>query len=148
MQTQHNSILSSTELKLFSLGFSLITSLVLCHAVMVSEAASEMVVCETSCLHERVNNRWTYTAKTSAYKIFAYQLGFRSLHRDLTWVPELALSRFLVNEVPNVLVKWSKCTYYLHLRKPITVRKKKVMLLRNTETMIRLIGDILPCKLG
>lgn len=72
---------------------------------MVSKAASEMVVCEPSCLHERVNNRWTDTAKASANKVFAYQLGFRSLHRDLAWVPELALSRLLVNKVPNVLVK-------------------------------------------
>lgn len=72
---------------------------------MMSEAASKMVVCETSCLHERVNNCWTDTAKASANKVFAYQFRFGSLHRDLAWVPELALSRFLVNEVPNVLVK-------------------------------------------
>uniref|UniRef100_M4EBC9 Uncharacterized protein n=1 Tax=Brassica campestris TaxID=3711 RepID=M4EBC9_BRACM len=44
--------------------------------VLVSEAAYEMVVCETNCLHEGVNKRWTDAAKASSYNIFA-------LHRDL-----------------------------------------------------------------
>ncbi|KAG2325988.1 hypothetical protein Bca52824_008716, partial [Brassica carinata] len=79
--------------------------LVLGYAFLVSEATSEMVVCETGGLHEGVDNRRTNTAKASANKVFAYELGFGSLHRDLAWVPELALSRLLVNEVPNVLVK-------------------------------------------
>ena len=84
---------------------------------MVSEAASEMVIHETSCLHERVDYRWTNTSKASANKVFAYQLGFGCLRRDLALVPELTLSRLLVNEVPNVLVKRSKLHYYLNWRK-------------------------------
>ncbi|CAG7869049.1 unnamed protein product, partial [Brassica rapa] len=34
--------------------------------VLVSEAAYEMVVCETNCLHEGVNKRWTDAAKASS----------------------------------------------------------------------------------
>ena len=93
---------------------------------MVSEAASEMVVSETCCLHEGVDNSWTNTSKASADKVFAYQLSFGSLCRDLALVPELTLSRLMVNEVPNVLVKRSKLNYYLNHRKPITVNNTQL----------------------
>lgn len=114
-----NTTTQSTVLKtILSCFFALVTTgLVLSYAVLVSEATNEMVVCETSCLHEGVNNRWTNTAKASANKVFANQLGFGSLHRDLACVPELALSSLLVNEVPYVFVKRSKFYYYLDFTK-------------------------------
>lgn len=97
--------------------------LCICATVLVSEAAYEMVIRESNCLHEGVNNCRTNTAEASAYKIFTYKLSFRCLDGDLSLIPELALCRLVVHKIPHVLLKWSVFSYNLDEVKQLTARK-------------------------
>lgn len=78
-----------------------------------SEAAHEMVIGETSNLHERIYHRGANATETSSHQVFADDICLWSFHRDLSWIAESVNYWLVVHKTPNVLVKRPKLIYDL-----------------------------------